>query len=327
MKRTNSQKFNLGLFVFISTILLIAALYFIGKKQNIIGKTSKIIAVFNNVNGLLLGNNVRYSGINTGTVKEIEMKNDTTIFVVMIIEDKMLKHMKKNALAAINSDGLVGSMVINIIPGKESAEPLMPGDTIQSFMKVSSSDMLSTLSVTNKNAALLTADLLKITKEINKGKGTVGKLVKDSAMAANLEETVRNLNRSSADASMAIKNLNNMITSAKNDHNVTSVLLNDSIAAVKIRSIIDHLDQSGIKIDSVVTNLNDVITDYKNGKGVLNTVVNDSIMADDVEEIIKNIKEGSVLLNENMEALKHNFMFRGYFKKMEKEEQKTKKIK
>ena len=322
MKRTDTQKFYLGLFVFISTIFLIAALYFIGKKQNIFGNTSKIIAVFNNVNGLQLGNNVRYSGINMGTVKEIRMKNDTVIYVVMAIEDDMLRHMKKNAVAAISSDGLVGSMVINILPAKEPAEYLKPGDTIRSVMRISSGDMLSTLSVTNKNAALLTEDLLKITKEINSGKGTLGKLVKDSVMAANLEETIRNLKITSMETSNTIKEFNHILSSVKEENNVVSVLLNDSVSANKLRSVIDHLDRSSNGIDSVITSLNDVVTDYQNGKGVLNTVVNDSVMAKDVEETIKNIKEGSVLLNENMEALKHNFMFRGYFKKLEKEKKK-----
>ena len=322
MKRTNTQKFYLGLFVFISTIFLITALYFIGKKQNIFGNTSKIIAVFSNVNGLQLGNNVRYSGINMGTVKEIKMRNDTVIYVEMAIEDQMLKHMKKNALAVISSDGLVGSMVINIVPGKNSAEPLMPGDTIRSLMKINTGDMLSTLNITNKNAALLTKDLLKITKEINSGKGTLGKLVKDSAMAANLQETIRNLKISSIETSKTIKELNHIISSVKQENNVVSVLLNDSVSANNLRSVIDNLDRSSSGIDSVITNLNDVIADFKYGKGVLNTTVKDTVMARDVEETIKNIKEGSVLLNENMEALKHNFLFRGYFKKLEKEERK-----
>ena len=70
MKTSNTQKFNLGIFVLLSTIILITALYFIGNRQNLFGKTFRISAVFNNVNGLQLGNNVRYSGINVGTVKK-----------------------------------------------------------------------------------------------------------------------------------------------------------------------------------------------------------------------------------------------------------------
>ncbi|MCD6543907.1 MAG: MCE family protein, partial [Flavobacteriaceae bacterium] len=174
MKKTNVQKFNLGLFVVISTIILVSAIYYIGNKQNIFGKTFKLSTVFSNVNGLELGNNVRYSGINVGTVKNIIMINDTTICVDMVIEDKIMEHLKKNAVATLGSDGLVGSMVINIIPSKSFSSQIISGDTIVSYSKISTNDMLSTLNKTNENAALLTVDLLKITTAINDGKGTVG---------------------------------------------------------------------------------------------------------------------------------------------------------
>ena len=126
MKQSSAYKFNLGLFVIISTTILVIALYFVGNRQNLFGKTFKISAIFNNVNGLQLGNNVRYSGINVGTVKNIVMINDTTICVDMIIESSINKHIKKNAVAAIGSDGLVGSMLVNIAPGKESSEIIRP---------------------------------------------------------------------------------------------------------------------------------------------------------------------------------------------------------
>ena len=142
MKQSSAYKFNLGLFVIISTTILVIALYFVGNRQNLFGKTFKISAIFNNVNGLQLGNNVRYSGINVGTVKNIVMINDTTICVDMIIESSINKHIKKNAVAAIGSDGLVGSMLVNIAPGKESSEIVKEGDTIGSYSKISTDDIL-----------------------------------------------------------------------------------------------------------------------------------------------------------------------------------------
>lgn len=322
MKKTNKQKFNLGLFVVISSLILITAIYFIGKKQNIFGKTFTISAIFSNVNGLRLGNNVRYSGINVGTVKGIKMINDTTIHIEMVIETKILEHMKKNSIAAIGSDGLVGSMVINIVPNMKESEPLNPGDTIVSYSKITTNDMLSTLNTTNENAALLTSDLLKITTDINKGKGVLGKLINDSIMATSLKQTIENLKVSSAKTTKTIDELNKIIGSVNYDNSLAAVLLSDSISAIKIKSIIENLDGSSNGIDSVINNLNDVVLEFKNGKGTFNYVVNDTILVNDVDETIRNFKEGSVLLNENLEALKHNFLLKGYFKKLEKEEKK-----
>ena len=86
MEKTASQKINLGLFVISGLLIFILAVYFIGDKQKMFGKTNHLEAVFINVNGLQLGNNVRYSGISVGTVRGIKMVNDTTIRVDMIID-------------------------------------------------------------------------------------------------------------------------------------------------------------------------------------------------------------------------------------------------
>ena len=322
MKTSNAQKFYLGLFIVITTIILVTALYFIGNRQNLFGHTFRISAVFNNVNGLILGNNVRYSGINIGTVKNIVMINDSTICVDMVIEDKMLKHMKKNAVAAVGSDGLVGSMVINIVPGKEVSEVLKPGDTIKSYNKTSTTDMLETLNTTNDNAAKLTSNLLKITETIKEGKGTIGMLIEDAEMASDVKQTVVNLKTASASASATIRELKNIINAINYDESMAAVLLSDTASANQMKLIITNLEKSSENIDAVITNLNQVVLDVKNGKGTINYMIKDTVLVNNIDETIKNIKEGSVRLNENMEALKHNFLFRGYFRKLERQQRK-----
>jgi len=327
MKKSNTQKIRLGLFVIISTLLLISLLYFIGNKQNLFGKTFRISAVFNNVNGLILGNNVRYSGINVGTVKKINMINDTTICVDMVIEDKFLKHIKKNAVAAIGSDGLVGSMVINIVPNKGSSLNLFPGDTIKSFSKISTNDMLSTLNTTNENAALLTSDLLKITTAINEGKGTLGMLITDEEMASNLKKTTLYLSKTSKTAAKTMDDLQKIIAAVNYDESFAAVLLSDSISAMQLKTIITNLEKTSSEIDAVISNINEVVLAAKSGDGAINYMLNDTLLVKNIDTTMRNLKEGSVLLNENLEALKHNFLTKRYFKKLEKQKAKDLKSK
>lgn len=327
MKKSNKQKINLGIFVIISTIILLIALYFIGNKQNFFGKTFRISSIFNNVNGLQLGNNVRYSGINVGTVKNIKMLNDTTICVDMAIENKILKHLKKNALANIGSDGLVGNMIINIIPTKGGSIQLLPGDTIMSFSKISTNNMLTTLNTTNENIAILISDLLKITTDIRKGKGTLGLLINDSIMGSSLKQTILYLKRTSVGASKTVDELNEIISSIDYDKSLAAVLLSDSISASKVRSVISNLEKSSLEIDMLIEDLNSVVTDFKNGEGLYNYIVNDTVLVKDIDKTMKNIKEGSILLNEDLEALQHSFPMKKYFKKLEKEKRKEEKKK
>ncbi|MQP53187.1 MULTISPECIES: MlaD family protein [unclassified Flavobacterium] len=324
MEKTDQQKIRLGLFIIIGSLFFLAAIYFVGNKQNLFGNTSNLKAVFGNVSGLQVGNNVRYAGMDIGTVKSIEMVNDTTINVSMAIEDKMLVHIKKDAIATIGSDGLVGNMIINIIPGKGNANAVIPGDIIQSYSKSSTDEMLKTLDVTNKNAALLTADLLKITHEINNGNGTIGTLLKDSMMSKDLKETIKNLKETTQGTTASVNNLNKMILSLNQKDNVIGVL-KDKEVAIKVKTIIDNLEKSSGEIDKVVTNLNATITNIKEGKGALNYLSNDPNLVKKIDSTMINLNEASYKLNENLEALKHNFLFRGYFKKQAKEKAKQEK--
>jgi phospholipid/cholesterol/gamma-HCH transport system substrate-binding protein len=317
MEKTTSQKLRLGLFVIIGLSLFILAVYFIGDKQQMFGKTNQLSAVFNNVSGLQLGNNVRYSGINVGTVSSITMINDTAIKVDMLIDKTIFPHIRKNAIATIGSDGLVGNMIINIIPGKEKATSISPGDEIRTLSRIRTDDMLNTLGKTNKNAALLTSDLLKITNEINQGTGTVGLLIKDSNLANDLKETVHYLKITGQGSSESITKINRLISSLENKDNVIGVL-KDTVVANNLKKIVLNLKQTSTQIDNVVNNLDTTIVNIKNGKGAVNYLSNDPELVRKIDSTMTNVNEASLRLNENLEALKHNFLLRGYFRKQEK---------
>lgn len=322
MAKTALDNLKLGIFVVLGTVILLTAAYLIGNRQNMFGKTFALTAVFKNANGLQNGNNVRFSGINVGTVKKIEMINDTTIKINMIIEEKMLQHIKKDAIATIGSDGLVGSMIINIIPGKGMATPIRPGDELQSFSKIGTQDMLSTLNVTNENAALLTVDLLKVTQALTQGKGTLGRLLNDTTMAGNLQETIVNLKAASYTSNAMISELNAMVKTIDLKESAAGVLLSDSVSAGKMRNIITNLETSSIEIDNMTQNLSSVIAGIKEGKGALHYLAQDTTMVKQLEKTMQNIEQGTERFNENMEALKHNFLTRGYFRKLDKQERK-----
>ena len=317
MEKTTSQKIRLAIFVILGLLLFILCIYFIGSKRQMFGNTDHLKATFTNVGGLQLGNNVRYSGINVGTVRGIEMVNDSTINVDMIIDKAMLPHIKKNAIATIGSDGLVGSMIINIVPGKDTAPAVQPGDFIQSFNRVRTDDILNTLNITNQNAALLTTDLLKITKEITQGKGTVGILLNDSILANDIKKTMHYLKITTQGTSESVANLKVLIVSLNEKNNVIGVL-RDTAVASKIKKVVVNLNETSEGINKVVTNLNATILNAKEGKGALNYLSNNPQLVRKIDSTMTNINKASQQLNENLEALKHNILLRGYFRKQEK---------
>lgn len=322
MEKTTSQKIRLGVFVIIGLLVFILAVYFIGDKQKMFGKTNHLEAVFNNVNGLQLGNSVRYSGISVGTVRGIEMINDTTIRIDMIIDKAIFSYIKKDAVATVSSDGLVGNMIINILPGKGNQPSVEPGDEIRSFNRVRTEDMLNTLNITNENAAKLTSNLLKITTEIIEGKGTLGSLINDTVISRDLGETIRYLKLTTKGTSETMTKIDKIVASLDNKDNVIGVI-NDPAVANKIKKMVTNLDQSTTELNKVITDLDATILNIKEGKGAINYLANDPELVQKIDSTMTNINEASAKLNENMEALKHNFLFKGYFKKQEKEKEKA----
>ncbi|MBO3117684.1 MCE family protein [Winogradskyella sp. DF17] len=323
MKKTRSEKLKLGAFMTIGLLIFIVAIYFIGQRQNLFAKTFLLSSNFTNVNGLVPGNNVRYSGINVGTVKRIQMVNDSVIHVEMVIDEKMTNHIKTDAIATIGTDGLVGNVIVNIIPGDSGKTTVNDGSFIASYTKIGTDEMLNTLSSTNENAALLISKLLNITNEITDGKGTLGMLITDSTLSQNLKETVNYLKRTSVEAHKSVKELNKLILSVNFDNSVAGVILNDTIEAQNVRKIIANLNKSTDDIKIVMDNLNATLEQLKNGEGVINYLSTDKELVNQLQEIMFNIDEGTTKFNENMEALKHSVLTRGYFRKLEKEKRKA----
>ncbi len=326
MAKNTKRNVLLGIFVITGMIIFVLGVYFIGERQNLFGNTTRIHSVFKNVSGLQLGNNVRYAGVNVGTVKGITILNDTSIAVDMVIDDKTIALIKKNSQATIGSDGLVGSMIINIIPGNSgSTQYVKAGDTIPSISKIATADMLTTLNITNENAALLTADLLKITTAINKGEGVLGALIKDDSMSIDFKQSITNLNNTSGAALNTINKLNRILAEVNYKESAAHVILSDTATAGKVSSIITKLEESSREINSISENLNEFSSSLKKGEGVLNFVMKDTAFVNNLDNTMQNVEEASIKFNENMEALKHNFFFRGYFRKLERQELKREK--
>lgn len=324
MRNSTSNHLRLGIFVLVGTLLLLTAIYVLGNRQSMFGGTFEIAAVFKNVNGLQSGNNVRFSGITVGTVKSIDMINDTTIRVGMVIDENMQNNISKNAVAAIGSDGLVGSMIINISPGMGQAELIQPGEQIRTYSRIASEDMLGTLSVTNENAALLTADLLRITQAAMRGEGTVARLLNDKNMAGDMYEAIANLRGISEEVNLAMQEVRLLLEKFQFEGSAAEVMLNDTASGRKMRTLIENLEASSAGINELVENLNSVVNKAREEEGALHYLTSDTVFVQRLDSTMQSIEQGAASFNENMEALQHNFLLRPYFKKQEKKAAKLK---
>jgi phospholipid/cholesterol/gamma-HCH transport system substrate-binding protein len=196
---THSQKFKvrLGLFVAGGIALFVLAIFIIGKQKNLFNPVFKLTSTFYNVSGLQVGNNIRFSGINVGTVDNISIINDSTVRVDLLVKKEVKKFIKSDCEVAIGSEGFIGDRLLIITQGSADAPIIKEGQELVSIEPVETSAIMASLKVTAVNAEIITQQLAEVMIKINGGKGTLGRLIQDSVIAENLNQTIVNLKKSS----------------------------------------------------------------------------------------------------------------------------------
>jgi phospholipid/cholesterol/gamma-HCH transport system substrate-binding protein len=291
-------KVRLGLFVVGGLALFVLAIFIIGKQKNLFNPVFKLTTTFLNVSGLQVGNNIRFSGINVGTVDNISIVNDSTVKVDMIVRQEIKQFIKSDCVVAIGSEGLIGDRLLIITQGSEEAGLVRAGARLLSVEPVETDDIIASLQVTAGHVEVITKELAMVMLKVNTGRGTLGRLVHDTIIAQNINSTVANFKSSSAQ-------LDNMMLSTKND----------------ISEIMSSFRVTASNAEGSTRQLEDIMVKLNTGSGTLSRLLNDTTTSGNMDETILNLKNSSKSLDENMEALKHNFLFRGYFKKKAKQQE------
>lgn len=193
MQTTATQKIKIGLFTIAGILLFVAGIFLIGSKKNMFGDTYLLYGIFNNVGGLEIGNNIRFSGINVGTVESISIESDTMIRVGMRMKAKVKPFLKTDAMATIGSDGLMGDKLVTIVPGSANETRLLAGGSrILTTNPVDFDKVIGKFTNVAGNAEIITRELAAMAVQIREGKGTISKLLYTDDLSKSLEGTARN---------------------------------------------------------------------------------------------------------------------------------------
>ena len=209
MTKNSNYIWKLGMFVILGLALFMITIYFIGNNKNLFSATFQLKTHFKNVSGLKEGNNVRFSGINVGTVKAIEFISDSAVVVNLIINEEVQKYIKTDAIASIGSDGLMGDKVLTISPGSASNTIVKDNDLIKSIKSVEIEDIMKSVKLTADNAGIITHQLAMFTYKMNNNNGALSRLMTDATFANSLTKTLSNLELSTNEFAVFTKKMNN----------------------------------------------------------------------------------------------------------------------
>jgi len=291
---------RLGVFIFLGTIILVIGIFLLGNKESLFKSTFTVKTYFKNVEGLRTGAPVRLSGIDVGSVKDIKIVGDTSgkVEVTLRLIHEIHQFVKTDSKASIETEGLVGNKILILHIGSSSSAQVPEGGFIQSKESIGFAAIIEETQGALQYTKAMTKDLSEIINKVNTGEGSVGKLINSNDLYDNTNRLINSADKSLGAITTKMDELAGVINSL----------------GAGVQSVIGNVDKTVVNIDNI-------IKDVKSGKGVMGSLLSDKSNYDtSITSILSNIvgiseetKKGASRFAENMEALKHNWLFKNYF--------------
>ena len=315
------ENIKLGIFVLAGIALFLVSVFYIGSERNVFNKTFTVSAIFKNVEGLTEGDNVWLSGVKIGTVKNVRIISEGKVVVSLSLKDKQNDFIKQDATAFIGSDGLVGNKIVVVRPGS-ATESIHDNDTINSLSPTDTQELINIAKDVGSNTRSLTDDLKLITAKINKGQGVVGELLNEGELSRDLRETINSLRLASQNTNQATMDLKRLVSEVNTGDGLVTKLIMDSTYAATFDSALQNVAEVGVNAKAMSEDLKEVVAKFNDEDNAIGVLLADSSFAHKLRITLDNAQSASGKLDQNMEALRHNFLFRGYFRKQKKEQEK-----
>jgi len=304
-----------GVFVFLGLVFLITGIMVIGNLHETFKKKISLTALFDDVNGLQVGNNIWFSGVKVGTVSKLEFVDHSKVRVELKVEINSIPFIRKDSFVKLSTDGLIGNKILVIYGGTATQPAIEHGDQLGVERTFTSEDMINTLQENNKNILAITNDLKVVSNDLSTGNGTIGKLLKDDELYNQLNDAGNSLNQASHKANEFLSSINAYSKGLNKKGSLANELVSDTVLfnSLKLSAIQFHelIDSASAFVSSVKESANST-------NAPLGLLLNDVETGTHIKQTIINLESGSKKLDANLEALQHTFLFRRYFRKINK---------
>jgi phospholipid/cholesterol/gamma-HCH transport system substrate-binding protein len=314
----NRKKLAVGVFVFLGMLILVIGVVVIGGQRKSFTKSIRLQVVFDDVQGLQAGNNVWFSGMKVGTVKQVAFYGRSQVEVILNVERQAQPHIRKDTKARISTDGLVGNKIVVLSGGSDSMPAVADNDRLESDQQGGMQEMMSTLQASNGNLLAITGNLKTISEKLKAGQGTLGELLNDPSFAETLRGSIGHLQAASAASERMIDNLEAFSTRLKKPDGLVNELLTDTTVFRKLQDAVAQLNQAAASASEFGGALRTAGKGLNDEHSTVGVLLHDEETADTLERTIKNLRVSSQELSDDLEAIQHSFLLKGFFRKRDK---------
>jgi phospholipid/cholesterol/gamma-HCH transport system substrate-binding protein len=344
-----TRKGHIGFFVVGGLVLFGVGMFLIGDRHQVFARHAEYFSEFVNLAGLANGAKVRVAGMDAGQVVAIGVPDSPSsrFRVKWRIDEKLRGLVRTDSVATIGTEGVVGGTYLSVgpgsarapqadalstIPGKEPtelSELLAGGRGLLNDAQETLKDIGAKLGVTLDGLTATMSNVNDVVVGLKEGRGTAGMLLRDDGLAHDIREAV----------TTTASRVRNIVTDLEKGRGVAGMLLRDDSLAINVRDVIAHAQQATAHLghasgeaDALISDLNSRRIAQKAGEMVdnlsdsarqIHQVLSDVTRPDsqgmsagtNVRESLTNANIAAANLAEATEALKHNFLTRGFFKK------------
>ncbi|MGA3243214.1 MAG: MlaD family protein [Bacteroidota bacterium] len=300
-----SSLIRVGIFVILGGAAVVVGIFLVGKEEGLFRESFHVSSYFNTIEGLRTGASVRLSGVDVGIVDKITIApQNNKVRIDLKLRKGVKSFIKKDSYAAIEQEGLVGSKYVSLSVGSSGSDEVSDGDILLSKEPFRLSVIIEDAQGMIANTRQATAEFTRILAAVNAGHGTLGKLITD-------EDVYNALKRATAQADSSLRK------TAEEFANIPKFI---SGVSENLYGVTRNVEKLLFDVDSTVVNVRDIVGKINKGEGTLGALVVERNIYDSLMVIVRKgismaeaARDGADRFDENMEALRHNWFFKGYF--------------
>ena len=301
-----------GAFVVAGLLLFGGGLFLIGDRRLLFAKQFELSATFSKITGLRKGTPVRLAGLDAGEVLEIEVPSSPSgrFSIRMRILEDLHQLVRADSVPAIQTDGIVGNAFIQISVGTEASPVVAPGGTLRGRDPVEIADLIQE----GQNAfRTVAAQVVELRGDVSVAIGSLTDMA--GAASTMIEDVGKNVDQLTAtsnavvhSAQLAMDEATALVADVRAGHGTLGRLVTDDTLYQRLIGTSQEVEQSMKNVREMTERTRDLVTSLTARDGSIQEI---AVL---LRAVLADVQESTADLAEGTEALKRNFLFRGFFR-------------